>query len=225
MPSDPFQIVVLCIAFVAGSGMIERDLWPYIFYYVVAPAISGMIGIKLLEAVPMLDMNFGMDRYVDYVMSQKIGLAKAIAIGFGTGFFGKLVLEYFTEPKKKKVRPKRRMSLFGDNVTMVRRRHLKNLGLTDSAGPRDMFLAWTKLSSELQSNKWQAILKERGLDCSEAEFKEWIDESYQWLRSNSDAPVSVAKKRVAAAPETPVKKMQKRTLNLSRQPKAKIRGL
>ena len=225
MPSDPVQIVVMLIAFAAGSGMIDRDLWPYIFYYVVAPALSGIVGAKLLETIPSLGMDFGLDRYVDYVMAQQFALAKAAIIGVGAGFILNRIYEKLTESTNKKPKVKRRRSLFDDNVSMVRRKHLKTLGLTNSAGPRDMFLAWTKLSSELQGPKWQTLMKERGLDCSEDEFKEWVDDAYTWLRANSDEPVSIAKKKAPAQTAKAKKKKRTPSYQKSNQPKVQIRGL
>lgn len=225
MPSDPMQVVVMLLAFVAGSGMIDRDLWPYIFYYIVAPALSGFVGAKLLETIPSLGMDFGLDRYIDYIMSQQFALAKAAGIGVILGFIMNRAYAKLTESTNKKPKVKIRKSLFDDNVSIARRKHLKTLGLTNSAGPRDMFLAWTKLSAELQGPKWQTLMKERGLDCSEDEFKDWIDDAYKWLRANSNEPVSVAKKVSSAQPEKPVKKKRVRSYQKSNQPKMQIRGL
>lgn len=228
MPLDPMQLVVLLLSLVAVSGLIDRDIWPYIFYYVVAPLISGFVGLKLLETIPSLGMDFGLDRYEYYLTSKKSELLRAAGTGLGVGVVINLIASRFSKPAEKKAKPiKRRLPMFAENVPMVRRRHLKTLGLTNSAGPRDMFLAWTKLSSELQSEKWESILKQRGLDCTEAEFKAWIDEAYTWLRANSDEPVSVAKKPapVSAVQKPKDKKKRGGSVQSSRQPKMQIRGL
>jgi len=222
---DPFQIVVMLIGFIAGAGVIDRDLMPYIFYYVVAPLLSGIIMVKLLETIPSLGMDFGFDRYLHYMYAKQGNLAKAAGLGLSVGFVGNQVFARFSEPKKKKPKVLRKRSIFGDKVSMVRRRHLKTLDLTPAAGPRDMFLAWTKLSAELQGSKWQTIMKERGLDCSEDEFKEWVDEAYTWLRANGDQPVSVAKKKAAPEPVKKQKKKRGNSVQKSRHPKMQIRGL
>jgi len=226
MPLDPVQIVVLLVAFVVGSGLIERDLWPYIFFYVVAPLLSGLIGAKLLETIPSLGMNFGLDRYMNYLLAKQEEILKAAAIGFACGFAGRKLFNLLAAPSKKARGSIRRPSLFDDSVSMLRRRHLKVLGLTNSAGPRDMFVAWTRLSSELQGPKWQALLKQRGLDCTEEEFKEWVDEAYDWLRANSDEPKPAAKKKMAKSNAQGRKLKEKmQSVQSSKQPKMQIRGI
>ena len=100
---------------------------------------------------------------------------------------------------KKDRRKAQKTGKIDSKTPMKRRKYLAILGLPKSAGPKDILMAWSKLSRQLQANKWPGHPLRRKSDMSPQEFKQQIDEAYAWLKANPQKDCTVKKINLSEA--------------------------
>lgn len=181
---DRAELIAMLLGLFVGSGLVTKNAGPYIFFYIVAPLFSAIAMVFVLEQLPVFGMDFQFDRYLDIVFRRQGDLARSLAIGLGSGFVLMCVSRYLFRDKERERRARR--VLLDPKVSMTRKRHLKTLGLNNSAGPRDILMAWTKLSNALRDPNWENQSRNRNTGVTAADRKKAIDEAYAWLKANSD---------------------------------------
>ena len=180
---DAGEIIVFMLGLFVGSGVVLKRAGPFIFYYIMMPIIGAVALVLILEQIPIPGIDFRFDRFLPAVLNRQGDLVVRLAAGLMTG----AVLHWIARRlfMKKDRRKKPQLRLIDPGVSMDRKKCLAALGLTNSAGPREIMMAWTRLSRELQSKDWPNHPQRRGTDVSREDYKKHIDAAYNWLRQNT----------------------------------------
>lgn len=186
---DTSAIIVFILGVSIGSGAALKRAGPYLFYYVSVPLLSAIGLTWVMKDVHIPGFDFQFDRMLPMVVHNQTALILMAAKGVLTG----LILHWiykglFVKKDRRKAQKIRRVD---GKTPMKRRKYLAILGLPKSAGPRDITLAWSKLSRQVQDNKWPGHPLRRKQDMSPQEFKQQIDEAYAWLSANRQKDCTV----------------------------------
>lgn len=194
---DTSAIIVFILGLSIGSGAALKRAGPYLFYYVSVPLLSAIGLIWLMEGVNIPGFDFQFDRMLPMVVHNQMALVLTAAKGLLAG----LVLQWVCKGLfvKKDRRRAQKIRKVDGRTPMKRRKYLAILGLPKSAGPRDITMAWSKLSRQVQENKWPGHPLRRKRDMSPQEFKQQIDEAYAWLRANPQKDCTVKKVNLSDA--------------------------
>lgn len=217
---DSSEMVVLLLGMFAGSGLVTKNSGPYIFFYIFMPIISAIVMVFILEQIPTFGFDFQYDKYLHIVFHRQGDLVKNLAMGFAAGFALKWTSRrLFLDSYRARKGPR---DLIDPKVSMERKKHLKVLGLNNSAGPRDILMAWTKISADLRDPNWANRPKNRNSGISAEDYKKTVDEAYAWLKSNSEEASQDRSARPKVALRQP---WWKRMFARSSQNKVRIRGM
>ncbi|MEO0882069.1 MAG: hypothetical protein AAFY34_05005 [Pseudomonadota bacterium] len=214
------ELIVLMLGVFVGSGLVMKNAGPYIFFYIVVPALSALAVVFLLEQLPDIGFDFQYRRYLDLVLHRQGDLAKLLGMGLAAGFSLSWISRHLFLDKYRVRRGPR--FLVDTEVSMERKKHLRALGLNNSAGPRDILMAWTTLSAELRDPNWIHQAKNRTSGITPEAYKDTIDTAYAWLKANSEEASQDRGKRPQHASKPP---LWKRLITRISQKKVRIRRL
>ncbi len=176
------EIIVMLLGVFIGAGFIWEYAGPYLFYYLVLPIISTVSMIIILEQIPIPGLDFEYDKYLRIVFHNQGALLRQLILGFAAGYVLKRGFErIFLERGRRPVR----RPLIDPEISMERKKHLLMLGLTNSAGPNDILMAWTRLSAEMRDPNWASRPKIQKAGLTAEEYKTRIDAALAWLNENT----------------------------------------
>lgn len=217
---DRSELIVMMLGFFVGSGLVTKNAGPYIFFYIVTPLLSAIAMVFVLEELPVFGIDFQFDRYLGIVFHRQTDLARSLGVGLVSGF---AVMWVSRRLFLTKVRVRRGPNALVDpKISMTRKKYLRMLGLNNSAGPRDILMAWTKISAELRDPNWENQTRNRNTGITAESRKSDIDEAFAWLRANSDEASQDRAKRPGVHLQIPI---WRRLLNRIAQKKVRIRKL
>ncbi|MEM8635784.1 MAG: hypothetical protein AAGF33_12480 [Pseudomonadota bacterium] len=217
---DRSELIVMLLGFFVGSGLVTKKAGPFLFFYIVAPLLSAIAMVFVLEQIPIPGFDFEYDKYLGIVFHRQGDLVRSLSIGLGSGFALMWISRRLFLTKEREKRGRR--ALVDPKVSMQRKKRLRTLGLNNSAGPRDILMAWTKLSTELRDPNWDQQTRNRNTGITAEDRKKAIDEAYAWLKSNSDEASQDRSKRPTSALRSP---WWKRFLTRFTQKKVRIRDV
>ena len=174
--------LVFLFGFAIGSGAALKRAGPFIFFYICAPILSAIGMVLVLEQVEIPGIDFEFDALMPMVISNQ----EALIVMVGKGLIAGLVVQWLIKTLflKKNRRVAEEFAQIDGKTPMSRRKYLAVLGLTPSAGPRDILMAWTKLSAEARSSDWNQMPRRRKTDIGPEERLKQINEAYEWLKAN-----------------------------------------
>lgn len=179
---DAQIIIAGMLGLFLGSGAALKRSGPYIFFFITTPILSAITLTLFMDGldIPGFDMQF--DRYLPMVMKNQTELI----MWLGKGLVAGLVLQWVAKglmnpPEKRRIRTQ---SVIDQNTPMTRRKYLKTLGLPKTAGPREITLAWTRLSREASSQKWSPRVLWHKPKLTPKERLDQVNEAYAWLKAN-----------------------------------------
>lgn len=184
-------VIVFILGLSIGSGVALEKVGPYLFFYVSVPLLSAMAVTWILKDFSVPGFDFQFDRLLPAIVHNQAGLVRMAGIGILSGLVLQWGVKGLFRPKDRRKKPQLRK--IDGRTPMKRRKYLAILGLPKSAGPRDIMMAWTKLSGQISKDQWPGHPLRRKMDISPQEFKQQIDEAYAWLKSNPQTDATLKK--------------------------------
>lgn len=178
---DYQSLIVLVIGFALGSGIAFTRSGPYFFFYLTMPILGAVALTLLLGWIDLPGFKLEFDRVLPKVLNARSEIIMTGVKGFAAGSVLQWLAKRLFVPERRKA-PE--LAAIDASTPMKRRQCLAVLGLPKNAGPRDIMLAWSKLSSETRKSSWPGFPLRRRKDPTKAEYRRQVDEAYQWLIDN-----------------------------------------